>query len=647
MKFDEKLNMVFKSLTLKNTTIAKRTNVDPSLISRFRTGLRLPKSNNPQLDKLCEGIVDYAAEHDTLRTITSLIGAPSDITQEQLKDSLKDWLLTISDPVVSSGRTMIDLKAPKFLMNFGEKLDKAMTLLDLSNISLSHAIGIDPSLISRFRNGTRTPSTRNDAMTQISTFLYNEAEKCNKVHDLLELAEFNPAYVNNNKELIIANITDWLNNRREMAEHSALVAFLTNVNYVSGEEEYDYDDEIDIKKLLDSSIDESSNVYTGHDGLRKATSRLVANILNSDKANVVNIFTDQNFKWLKEIDGFIDAIIAAFNYALSEKELQINILHSMNHAPEDTFFEIERFLPVHVHANINSFYLPGGYSRYLSNTFLIAPGVGAVVGNVVLDNEDAGRYYYYDNNDDINYYNKQYESLIANSALLLEKKQKKIGDKPHFALENLQTFPDTKVYLQYSLPIAGLSEDMFKSLLACNNITDKDTYNKLLYAYHKAAKAVDLSKKITNYISLANLSPVPSESKLASTNLKELLSNKHFLLVTVDLGLEDTDLPKVFYSREVYIQHIKELVNILNNNPGFDVISYEMHEFFNLKLLNVGGHCIMTANNDSDVSTMIFNNAYINKIFGKYMTTLSKKRPRKRASRKTSARILFDHVKYW
>ncbi|MGI6256968.1 MAG: helix-turn-helix domain-containing protein [Anaerovoracaceae bacterium] len=55
--------------------------------------------------------------------------------------------------------------------SFSYKLDKTLKLMGLSNVEASKLLNIDPSYISRLRNGTRIPKSESDLVTGIAQTL--------------------------------------------------------------------------------------------------------------------------------------------------------------------------------------------------------------------------------------------------------------------------------------------------------------------------------------------------------------------------------------------------------------------------------------------------------------------------------------------
>ena len=66
MKFNEKLNVLLNTFDITNYQLAEWLQVDVSLISRWRTGNRLPSDKSTHLEDLADYIIKSAVESSQL-----------------------------------------------------------------------------------------------------------------------------------------------------------------------------------------------------------------------------------------------------------------------------------------------------------------------------------------------------------------------------------------------------------------------------------------------------------------------------------------------------------------------------------------------------------------------------------------------------
>ena len=96
--FAEKLNAVMELTNLSNIKLSKSLNVDPSYISRFRKGERIPRANSTLLENLCQFLYDRAVSHDKLDQLCEMINLKDYKVMDEgtVYSSFKDWLCDFS-----------------------------------------------------------------------------------------------------------------------------------------------------------------------------------------------------------------------------------------------------------------------------------------------------------------------------------------------------------------------------------------------------------------------------------------------------------------------------------------------------------------------------------------------------------------------
>ena len=90
--FGDKLNSAMDLAGISNSRLARYSNVDPSYISRMRSGKRMPKNNPELIDKLCEVIVLRAAELGRGEALCKLMDAAPEMLPAEQSRQLAAWL---------------------------------------------------------------------------------------------------------------------------------------------------------------------------------------------------------------------------------------------------------------------------------------------------------------------------------------------------------------------------------------------------------------------------------------------------------------------------------------------------------------------------------------------------------------------------
>ncbi len=99
-KFGEKLDAAMELAGLSNVRFGKLINLDTSYISRFRNGLRSPKSNPQTMNNICQVLIDRLTELNKIGQLGALMGVNPDTLSddEMIFSKFHDWLYDQSDP---------------------------------------------------------------------------------------------------------------------------------------------------------------------------------------------------------------------------------------------------------------------------------------------------------------------------------------------------------------------------------------------------------------------------------------------------------------------------------------------------------------------------------------------------------------------
>ncbi|MBR3144706.1 MAG: hypothetical protein IKF53_02290 [Clostridia bacterium] len=92
--FGEKLDAVMELAEISNIRLGNLVNIDTSYISRFRNGLRSPKSNPCTMDAICTALLRRLGDQNKIQQLAALMKvAPGALTDEEETFSLfHDWL---------------------------------------------------------------------------------------------------------------------------------------------------------------------------------------------------------------------------------------------------------------------------------------------------------------------------------------------------------------------------------------------------------------------------------------------------------------------------------------------------------------------------------------------------------------------------
>jgi transcriptional regulator with XRE-family HTH domain len=98
IEFGSRLTAVMDLLDISNILLAKKLNVDASLISRYKSGLRAPPDGGAFIEQLCRYIVWKADAQQQTAALRHIVNAGTDSEPEELYAAVRTWLTVYADP---------------------------------------------------------------------------------------------------------------------------------------------------------------------------------------------------------------------------------------------------------------------------------------------------------------------------------------------------------------------------------------------------------------------------------------------------------------------------------------------------------------------------------------------------------------------
>ena len=147
--FQEKLNLILEELDASNSQIASQAGFDRTNLSHFRSGKRIPEKNGTAAKKLVNGLLQYAQKEGKLPQLKVLIGFKSisgdgckpGNAQDELSEAFLNWLFEGVDDDSSIEKE----KNREDAIAFGERFDRVMKLVEISNNRLAQLLNVDAS----------------------------------------------------------------------------------------------------------------------------------------------------------------------------------------------------------------------------------------------------------------------------------------------------------------------------------------------------------------------------------------------------------------------------------------------------------------------------------------------------------------------
>ena len=179
MSFVSTLNEYCLRLGCSSKSLAERSGISPSTLSRYRSGRRTPSYDGDSVRKLAHGIITIAEEQGI-----EGIGTEEDVANE----------------------LMMGLNHSS--TSFSRRLDALMRTLQISNVEMARQVAVDPSYLSRIRNGRRSPADPQGLAQRCAEVIVNQRQDRELLREALDVAE--DATPSMSDEEIVDLIVRWL-----------------------------------------------------------------------------------------------------------------------------------------------------------------------------------------------------------------------------------------------------------------------------------------------------------------------------------------------------------------------------------------------------------------------------------------------------
>lgn len=353
LTFNEWLDGLMSALALTNTVVARHGGLDPSTVSRYRSGTRTPLPDCRALRQLVFGLYEAAvAENKTDDLSLYISGAGNRL--------LFDRLLDVANKIAHRHATP---KAPddRCHETFSIRFDRLMQHLGLSNVQLARKVNLDTSLISRWRTGARLPKKDNPSLvatadylwqllTQIEDFAKDRAHKAliSKIENSRKSRREEPEEALDKTDLLLHYLT--AGGDRQDKLNQTVDAILEKISHWQGTATIP---SIETRPGAETRAD-TRTLYQGIVGLREAVIRFLSDAAYSETPRQLKLFSNQSMAWLSRDPAFAKKWAMLMGMVLARGH-KIEIIHHLGRSLIELTDAIEKWLPLYMMGSISPY----------------------------------------------------------------------------------------------------------------------------------------------------------------------------------------------------------------------------------------------------------------------------------------------------
>lgn len=559
MTFSEQLNAYISELNCTAKELTDVSGLSASVLSRYRTGSRVPTTDSEQFMQLVQGIATIANERGY-----------SEFTVEKIQKTLEDCLQDATFPY------------ELFQINF----DTLLTSLSINVADLSHFLNFDSSYISRIRNGQRRPSNPQDFAQNVSKYIAGHCSESDKV-TIAKLVHCTTDEINNDS-LCKDKIIHWLLNE-QIEKKDVVFPFLSKL------------DEFDLNEFIRSiHFDElkvpsvpfqlpTSKNYYGIDEMREGTLDFFkATVLSKSKEDLI---ANDDTPMADKANGtdFMKKYIFAVALIL-KKGLHIHFIHNINRPFEEMMMGLEGWIPMYMTGQISPYYLKDVHNKLFGH-FLYSSGAAALSGECIMDYHQNGKMYLTKNKTEMSYYRQRALDILSKASPLIDIYRIESKDAFYSFVERDIVTPGNRKSILSALPIHTLSEELLLQILNHNHIEEADKKRILDFA----KKQRQLYENILSNRQIIDEIPVISET--------EFLEQPMLL-----------PLSEIFYEKDIvytyaeYLEHMEQTITYSQNNSNYTVKQNSRYPFKNIQIRILEGKWVVISKNKTPAIHFVIHN---------------------------------------
>ena len=620
--FEQWLDTLLETLDLANAQIASAGDIDRSLISRYRSGVRVPPEDHVQLKKLLRGIRVTAAEAGKTEELRRYLGAERSVSLEAALYAQATSRLEADKQLPSEFAASLNSR------NFSDRLTSLMDGLQLKNVRLAKALNIDRSLVSRWRNGMRLLKEDNPLFGELCDYLatqiLHKEETGRPAAFLKELKRKlgTDAYVDEAamsravREFLLRDQGSTEKTRQIVDEFIQYVLDNSPGGSVAEPTKemllYELNQNKDLLAYLMSvSKQGKKNKYQGLTGMREAVLRFLFDVVMSDEPRLLKLFSTQNMSWLVADPDFLKLWSFLMQLLLKQGH-HIEIIHHFGRSSPEIMAAFQYWLPLYMSGNIAPYTCdvindPVFAASPFTRTLFVNRGEAAISGEIFQGTEGDAYYRYITNADSVAAIEDQFDYLKEKSEPIasLYKGVADIRDRIAQYLESaVADAPEDatgreSIELCSALPHYLFPKEMLEPAIRATAFTDSDK-ERVLQSRDKFAALLAGYLEKNDYHLIAPLPPLADSRR------------------PMEMAFPGLGLPPVVMSREFHEKIAGDLRRRANKEPHFHVHTLEIAPFDRLNLVAGDTHLLILVMSRTP-HLLEVKNARVRESFGEYL----------------------------
>ena len=380
-------------------------------------------------------------------------------------------------------------------MRFHEKIHLLMKMSNTTNARLAAALGIDPSLVSRWRTGSRTPGNGSRYMRMMGVYFASQAKQDFQRVALLELTGHSDEDKNASETVIAGNLSRWLSNESEISMESVRM-LLDTIGSAGNTASVQPCSAI----LPDEPVGQPifNQTFLGDKGIQASCVKLLLCASRTGAGGTLLLYSDEPMTWITQDRGFA-SMWTSLLFLCIEKGVRIQIIHTLSRDSEELVAAVQSWLPFYLTGAITSYYYPSQRDGLFHHTCFTLAGVATVFSQSTKGQERSSVHYLYATEKDaVNSAERSFQALLMHSKSLVRTLTG--GDVSDFMAQQAAFLgaPVGSGAAMQSVPLSGMPTALLERMLERIEVPD-DERASILTLHREREKAQEKHLKNQNF----------------------------------------------------------------------------------------------------------------------------------------------------
>lgn len=562
MTFSEKLNELIDIIECQAKDISRISGISSAVISRYRTGERIPRYKSEQFESLILALSKIAKNKDI------------DLTEKEIRNELEKCI----------NKNDIDIDI------FRNNLNSLINNLEINAGDLAKYIGFDSSYISKVRNGKRKPQNIEEFSMSIAKYInkyYCDESSFKTISSITNISKNDLNYK------FIESINYWLCNNKDI-KNDLTYNFLSKLN------EFNLDNYIKSIKFNEIKIPSvpfqlsKSKYYYNTEGYKNSQLDTLKCIVLSKNKDDVFFYSNMPILETSEDLEFVKKFMIGIGLML-KKNIHLNMIHNLNRPFHEILLGLEGWIPLYMTGLINPFYIKNSsndiyYTIDIFSTTAAMHGYGIDMNN--------SKYYLTNKKDELEFYQNNIALLMKKATPLMQiysinKKDEYLEYYKNFLLKKIN-----RNNILSTLPIYTMNVELLEKILKRNKINKKTVKEIIDYFNLEKNSMINLLKeeKVTDNFYIMN------ENEFNNNKICLSLSN---------LFLENN----IYYNYEEYLLHLENTKVFKNKYSNYNYNTLDNMVFNNINIYSNENIAIISKNNNPTIHFVINHQKLVNAIY--------------------------------